>query len=186
MESFIAASEETGEGASSFIPIWPSNYDLLWSTIIFVAIAVVFMRVLLPKLQKVLDERTALIEGGIAKAEQAQADAAVALEEYTALLREARAEAAKIREDARAEAGQIVADGREKAHLESVRIAETASKQLEGERQQAVVSLRSEIGSLATDLASRIVGESLADDARQQRVIDSFLDELESTVKAKA
>ena len=57
-----------------------------------------------------------------------------------------------------------------------------AQKALEAERQQTIVALRSEVGALATELASRIVGESLADDARQQRVIDAFLADLEGTV----
>jgi F-type H+-transporting ATPase subunit b len=186
MGGFLAAAAEHSEDESTFIPILPTNYDLVWSFIIFVAIVAVFMLYLMPKLQKVLDERAELIQGGISKAEEAQAQAAAALEEYTAQLREARAEAAKIREDARHEAGQIIADGREKAILDAERIAETSLKQLAAERQQAVVSLHADIAGLATDLASRIVGESLADDARQQRVIDAFLDELEASTKAKA
>jgi F-type H+-transporting ATPase subunit b len=140
----------------------------------------------MPRLQKVLDERAELIQGGISKAEEVQAQAAVALEEYTAQLREARSQAAKIREDARHEAAQIIADGREKAFHDAERIAETSLKQLAAERQQAVVSLHADIAGLATDLASKIVGESLTDDARQQRVIDGFLDELEASTKAKA
>jgi len=184
METLIATA--AGGGEETFIPILPSNYDLLWSFIIFVGIVVTFMRVFMPRLQKVLDERAQLIEGGISKAEQVQAQAAVALEEYTAQLREARTVAAKIREDARHEAAQIIADGREKAFHDAERIAETSLKQLSAERQQAVVTLHAEIAGLATDLASKIVGESLLDDARQQRVIDGFLDELEASTKAKA
>lgn len=184
METLIAAA--AGGGEENFIPILPSNYDLLWSFIIFAGIVAVFMRVFMPKLQKVLDERAELIQGGISKAEEVQAQAAVALEEYTAQLREARTVAAKIREDARHEAAQIIADGREKAIHDAERIAETSLKQLAAERQQAVVTLHGDIAGLATDLASRIVGEALADDARQQRVINTFLDELEATTKAKA
>lgn len=168
------------------IPILPEPYDLLWSTVIFVFLVWAFTRFLLPKLQKVLDERAELIEGGISKAAEAQAEAAAALEEYTAQLTEARAEAARIREDARAEATQIVNESRDKATVEAERIAATAQKQIEAERQQAVVSLRAEVGSLATELASKIVGEALADDARQQRIVNGFLDDLESTVKAEA
>ncbi len=186
MVSFIVAAAESGEPEKAFNPILPTAPDLLWSFIIFVGIVVVFMRVFLPKLQKVLDERAELIEGGISKAEEAQAQAAVALDEYTAQLREARVVAAKIREDARLEAAQIVADGREKAFRDAARISETSLKQLTAERQQAVVTLHAEIAGLATDLASKIVGESLTHDARQQRVIDSFLDELEASTKAKA
>lgn len=184
MNTLISAA--AGGGEETFIPILPSNYDLLWSFIIFVGIVVMFMRVFMPRLQKVLDERAQLIEGGISKAEEVQAQAAVALEEYTAQLREARTVAAKIREDARHEAAQIIADGREKAFHDAERIAETSLKQLSAERQQAVVTLHAEIAGLATDLASKIVGESLLDDARQQRVIDGFLDELEASTKAKA
>ena len=185
MSPLLIAAVDPGGAKSEFNPILPTNYDLLWSTVVFVIIALLFMRYLLPKFQKVLDERAQLIEGGISKAEHAQAEAAAALEEYTAQLREARTEAAKIREHARQEAAQIVADGREKAIHDAERIAETSVKQIEAERQQAVVSLRAEIGSLATELASRIVGESLADDARQQRLIDGFLEELESSVKER-
>lgn len=178
----ILRAAEEGEAVN---PLIPANYDILWSLVVFAFITAAFLRWILPRLQKVLDERAEKIEGGILRAERAQEEAAKALEEHTALLTEARAEAARIREDARAEASQIAADAREKASAEASRIVETASRQIEAERQQAVVSLRGEVGVLAAELASRIVGEALADDVRQQRVIDAFLDELDATVKAQ-
>jgi F-type H+-transporting ATPase subunit b len=68
---------------------------------------------------------------------------------------------------------------REQAQAEARRLTESAQAQIESERQQALTSLRAEVGALATELASRIVGESLADQARQSRMVDRFLDELE-------
>ncbi|WP_200806235.1 F0F1 ATP synthase subunit B [Demequina sp. NBRC 110052] len=183
--SILNAVTLAAEEGASHNPVIPPPYDILWSFVIFVVIAVAFQRYLLPKLQKVLDERAELIEGGISKAEKAQAEAAAALEEYTAQLTEARAEAARIREDARAEAAQILSETRAKASNDAERIVDTAARQIEAERQQTIVALRGEVGTLAVELASKIVGESLADDARQQRVIDTFLDDLESNVKAK-
>jgi F-type H+-transporting ATPase subunit b len=180
LNRFVIAAEEHAESTQN--PLIPPNYDILWSTIIFLIIVGVFMWKILPKFQVVLDERAEQIEGGIRKAEEAQLEAAAALEEYTAQLTAARAEAARIREDARAEAGQIVAETRESAAGDAQRLVETAHKQIDAERQQAIVSLRTEVGALATELASRIVGESLKDDARQQRIIDSFLDDLEAQV----
>ncbi len=178
-----AAPEESATSHNIFLPGLP---DIFWSVVVLLLIGVTMYRYVLPTFKKVLDERAELIEGGISKAEEAQAQAAIALEEYTSQLREARAQAAKIRDDARHEAAQIIADGREKAFRDAERIAESSLKQLSAERQQAVVTLHAEIAGLATELASKIVGESLADDARQQRVIDSFLDELEANTKAKA
>ena len=69
---------------------------------------------------------------------------------------------------------------REQAQTEASRIVEHAHTQIEAERQQAVTSLRAEVGSLATSLAGRIVGESLDDEARQSRVVERFLADLET------
>lgn len=176
-----AASEET-EGIDLLVP---AMYDLVWSVVVLVIIALLFRQVL-PKFQAVLDERTAKIEGGLALAESAQAEAAAALAEYNQQLQDARTEAARIREDARTEGAQILAELRAKAAEDAARIVETAHRQIEAERQQASVSLRSEVGALATELASRIVGEALEDSARQSRVVDRFLDELEATTTANA
>jgi F-type H+-transporting ATPase subunit b len=118
------------------------------------------------------------------KAEQAQAEAAAALEEYRSRLAEARQEASRIREEARADGAAIIAEMREQAQTEAARITAGAHQQIEAERQQAVVQLRAEVGRLAIDLASRIVGESLEDEARQRRVVDRFLDELDAAEPA--
>ena len=179
---FAEEGAEAVDGVQLFIP---AVYDIVWSIVVLLLIGGILGLKVFPKLRAVLDERAELIEGGIKKAENAQAEADKALEEYTAQLTEARAEAARIREDARAEATQIAAEARDKATAESARIAETAVKQIEAERQQALVALRTDVGALATELASRIVGESLADDARQTRVIDTFMDELEKTMETK-
>ncbi len=179
----VAAQTDEPEGIDLFLP---ASYDLVWSTVVALIIVFVFYKFILPKFQAVLDERTALIEGGLAKAESAQAEAAAALAEYHQQLQEARTEAGKIREDARAEGSQIVAEHRTKATAEAERIVETAHRQIEAERQQAAISLRNDVGTLATELASKIVGESLEDTARQSRVVDRFLDELEAATASSA
>jgi F-type H+-transporting ATPase subunit b len=167
-------------------PLLPQTYDIVWSIVIVVIVALVFTKYVLPKFNGVLDERTEKIEGGIAKAESAQAEAQAALAEYQAQLTEARTEAARIREEARAEGAAIVAESRTRAQAEAARITENAQRTIEAERQQAQVSLRAEVGSLATELASKIVGESLEDEARRSRVVERFLDELETQTTAGA
>ncbi|GHS88062.1 ATP synthase subunit b [Actinomycetota bacterium] len=177
----LVTAAETGETVEGWRLLVPESYDLIWSTVVLVVIAVAFYRYVLPTFQRILDERTAKIEGGIAQAEAAQSAAAEALETNQALLQEARTEAARIREDARTEGGQIVTELRHKANAEAARVVEAAQRQIDAERQQAAVSLRADVGELATELASRIVGESLEDEVRRSGVVDRFLDELETT-----
>jgi F-type H+-transporting ATPase subunit b len=128
--------------------------------------------------------RQEAIEGGIAKAEQAQAEAAQAREQYQAELAQLRREASDLRERAHADQARIIEEARVTARAEADRILEQANATIEAERQQAMRLLRSELGRLAVDLAGRIVGESLEDEARQRRTVDRFLDELESTQPA--
>ncbi|QGQ20003.1 F0F1 ATP synthase subunit B [Cellulomonas sp. JZ18] len=180
----VTAAE--GEAPSGIQLLIPAGYDIFWSIVVLVGIAVPFYRYVLPKFQAVLDERTRRIEGGIAQAETAQAEAAAALAENQQLLADARAEAARIREEARAEGSQIKAEARTAAQEEAARILENAQRQIDAERQQAAVSLRADVGALATELASKIVGESLEDEARRSRVVDRFLDDLEATTTTSA
>jgi F-type H+-transporting ATPase subunit b len=129
--------------------------------------------------EKAFAARTEAIQGGIEKAERAQAEAAAALQSYTVQLADARGEATKIREEARVQGAAIIEDLRARAQEEAARITASAHASIEAERQAAITSLRQEVGSLATELASKIVGEALEDQARQSRVVDRFLEDLE-------
>jgi F-type H+-transporting ATPase subunit b len=165
------------EGTNPLVPnVWEMGVVLAG----FAVLMFIVVKFIVPMFEKTFAERAEAIEGGIAKAEKAQAEASAALEEYKQQLTDARAEANRIREEARAEGAQILADLKEKAAAESARITAQAHAAIQSERQAAVVSLRSEVGTLATTLAGRIVGESLDDDARASRVVDRFLADLEN------
>jgi F-type H+-transporting ATPase subunit b len=167
-------------------PLLPATPDLIWGTVVFVGLAIFFTLYVLPRVKKALDERAEIIEGGISKAENAQAEANAALEEYKKQLADARAEAARIREQARADGNAIIAELKEQATVEAARVTASAKASIEAERQSALVSLRSEVGSLAIDLASGVIGESLSDDKKAAAVVDRFLADLEASESAKA
>ena len=160
-------------------PLIPSLTELIIGIIAFLIVFGFLGRLLLPRAQKMLADRTNQIEGGLERAEEAQAEAQRVLEQYRQQLSEARHEASRLREEAREQGAQIIAEMREEAQAEARRLTEAAQAQIAAERQQALVSLRTEVGNMATDLASRIVGESLTDEARQSRVVDRFLDDLD-------
>jgi F-type H+-transporting ATPase subunit b len=165
-------------------PLLPSWPEFIIGTIVFVVVFGVLGKMLLPRITKTLEEREDAIEGGLNRADEAQAEAQRVLEQYRAQLDDARHEAARLRSEATEQGAQIIAEMRERANAEARRITEAAQSQIEVERQAAVQSLRSEVGSLAVELASRIVGESLADTARQSRMVDRFLDDIEERVGA--
>lgn len=170
--------------AESSNPLLPAPPDLIWSSVIFVVLFIFFWRMILPRVQKLLDARAELIEGGIKKAENAQAEATAALEKYNEQLAEARAEAAKIRDQARQDGVKILNELKEQASTDAARITVNAQATIEAERQSALVSLRSEVGSLAIDLASGVIGQSLSDDKNAANLVDQFLADLEKSENA--
>src|SRR5260370_21798007 len=145
-------------------PLLPALPDPIWGALCFIVILFFFWKRVLPRMQKLLDERAEAIEGNIAKADEAQAKAEALLEEYTAQLAEARSEAPKIREQARADGAKILAELKELATLEAARVTANAQAQIEAERQAAVVSLRNQGGSLAIDLPPGALREGLPED----------------------
>ncbi|HYO39660.1 MAG TPA: F0F1 ATP synthase subunit B [Nocardioidaceae bacterium] len=177
MNPITLAAEAEEHGLN---PLLPHLAEIILSLVVFGLLFLALRKWVVPNFEKTFAARTTAIEGGLQAAETKQAEADARLAELEKQLGDARHEAARIREEAREQGAVIIAEMREQAQVESARIVEHAHNQIEAERQQAVTSLRAEVGSLATSLAGRIVGESLDDEARQSRVVDRFLADLEA------
>jgi F-type H+-transporting ATPase subunit b len=167
-------------------PLLPHLVEIVLSLVVFGLLFLAVRKFVVPNFEQAFADRTRAIEGGLQAAETKQAEADAKLAELEKQLGDARQEAARIREDAREQGATIIADMRQQAQTEATRILEHSHNQIEAERQQAVASLRAEVGALATSLASRIVGESLDDEARQSRVVERFLADLEAESPATA
>ena len=181
LTALVTYAAEEGAAHNPLIPAW---YDIIWSSVCFIVILVLFWLYALPRMKKLLDERSAAIEGNIAKADEAQRKAEAALEEYTAQLADVRREAGEIRDAAREDGKKIVAEAKESASAEAARLTAAAHAQIDAERQTAFVSLRGEVGTLALDLAGGVIGETLSDDAKAKAVVDRFLADLEASETA--
>ena len=179
----LTAVAEEEESHSVLVPALP---DLLWGTIAFALILIVMIWKGVPRINAALDARTDAIEGGIKRAEEAQAEANAARDKYQAQLAEVRGEANRIREDAREDAKQIRAGLVEQAQADAARIVANAHVQIEAERAAALASLRTEVGTLALDLASGVIGESLTDDKKAAGIVDRFLVDLAASEKAQS
>ena len=173
-------------GEEKLNPLIPHPIEIILSLVVFGLLFFAVKKWVVPNFEKTFAERTQAIEGGLEAAESKQAEADEKLAELEKQLADARQEAARIREEAREQGAQIVTEMRDQAQAESTRIVEHGKSQIEAERQQAITSLRAEVGTLATSLAGRIVGESLDDDERSTRVVDRFLADLETIEDSQA
>jgi F-type H+-transporting ATPase subunit b len=169
---YLAAEAEH----NSVLPIWQ---EIVIGSIAFALLCFVLMKYVFPRMEATFAARVDAIEGGIKRAETAQAEANQLLEQYRAQLAEARTEAARIRDEARADAEGIRQDVLATAREESERIIASGREQLAAQRESIVRDLRAEVGSLSVELAGRIIGESLADEARSRATVERFIADLD-------
>lgn len=167
--------------AEKINPLLPHTAELIVGAIAFTLLFLVLRSKVVPMFEKAFTARTEAIQGGMERAEKAQLEAERALRQYTEQLSKARDEAHSLREEARSQGVAIIDELRAKAQEEASRITAAAHASIEAERQAAITSLRTEVGTVAVELASKIVGEALDDQARASRVVDRFLDDLEKS-----
>ncbi len=159
--------------------------ELIIGTIAFGIVFFALAKFAFPAISKTLEDRADAIEGGLARAENSQAEAAAMLEQYRAQLADARTEAANIRAEAQAEKTGMIEAARGEAAAAAATVTERAQAQIEAERSQAMTTLRRDVSELALTLAGKVVGESLTDDARARASVDRFIADLENEAAKK-
>jgi F-type H+-transporting ATPase subunit b len=177
MNTVIAAEELN--------PLAPHPVEIIVGLISFFLLYWLLRKYAFPQFEQVYAERKDKIEGGLKRAEEVQQHADELKRQYEEQLAGLRAEAARIRDDARAEGQQIKAELRAQAEEEATRIRQRAEEQIVAQRDQVVRQLRGEIGGLSVQLAERIIGASLADDARRSATIDAFLAEVDGLAEQR-
>ncbi|GAA1891754.1 F0F1 ATP synthase subunit B [Streptantibioticus ferralitis] len=165
-------------------PLIPPLPELVIGLVAFLIVFGFLAKMLLPRINKVLEQRHEAIEGGMEKAEAAQAEAQALLEQYRQQLAEARHEANRLRQEAQEQGAALIAEMRSEGQRQREEIIAAAHAQIEADRKQAALALRQDVGKLAVELASKLVDEALQEHARQSRVIDRFLDELAEKAEA--
>jgi F-type H+-transporting ATPase subunit b len=176
-------AQETAEHEQS--PILPASNELIWGTIAFLLLVFLMYRTVWPSVDKAFKDRRDNIEGKLEQAEREREEAEQLLEQYRRRLRDAEDETQRILDEARANAERVRRDLLAKAEADAGRELDRARQAIRAERDQAIRQLRNEVGTLAVELATRVVGDSLDRD-RQLRLVDEYIDELGNQAQAGA
>jgi F-type H+-transporting ATPase subunit b len=170
------------QGNNFLLPNWTFVAEL----VAFLLILGILARYVVPRIQTMMAARQEMVRKQVEDAEQARKQLAEAERRYQEALNEARTEAAQIRENARAEAQRTIEDLRQQAQEESARIVTRGEEQLASQRSAIVRELRGEIGTLAVELAEKIVDQRLSDDQQVSATVDAFLAGLEARDTAES
>lgn len=170
------------DGIFLFIP-QPS--EIFWSFLCILILAIAFYKFVLPKMDAVLKSRSDKIEGEIASAAKLKNEAEDLHAKYSAEVKNARLDAASIRDDARSHANQIISDARIKAQSEADLITKNARRSIATERKAAETELKKEIFKLSMTATQKMLMEGVANSQRQSKLIDEALDSFDGKISSK-
>jgi F-type H+-transporting ATPase subunit b len=181
--AYVLAQEAAQEESKN--PILPASNELIWGTVAFLILLFLMYRTVFPSINKAYQDRRANIEGKLERAEKDREEAAGLLEQYRRRQRAAEDETQRILEEARGNAERVRRDLLAKAEHDAGHELDRARQAIRAERDQAIRQLRNEVGTLAVELATRVVGDSL-DRERQLRLVDQYIDDLGDQAQAGA
>jgi F-type H+-transporting ATPase subunit b len=150
----------------------------------FVIVLGVLWRYVIPPVQQAMNARQEMARKLVSDSEEAGRLLEKAQTAYKAAMADARHEAAQLRAQAEQQRREIVDGASTEAAAEAAEIISRGQTQVEAERRQAVRQLKTELGNLAVELAEKILGEALADNQRQERLIERFLSQIEEEANA--
>ena len=171
----MRAVADGAAGGNFLIP----NMTFVVELLAFLIVLGVLWRYVIPPVREAMNARQEMARKLLSDSQEAKQLLDQAQAAYQTAMADARHEAARLRAEAEARRREIVDGASTEAEARVAEIITRGQAQLGTEQRQAIRQLRTHVGNLAVDLAEKIVGEALASDERQQRLIDRFLSHIE-------
>jgi F-type H+-transporting ATPase subunit b len=150
----------------------------------FLIVLGVLRRYVIPPVQQAMTARQETARRLVSDSQEAKQLLEKAQTAYKTAMADARHEAAQLRAQAEEQRREIVEGASAEAETRAAEIMSRGQVLLEVERRQAIRQLKTELGNRAVELAEKILGEALADNQRQKRLIDRFLSHIEEETNA--
>ena len=155
------------------------NMTFVVELMAFIIVLGFLWRYVIPPVQQAMNARQEMARQLVSDSEEARQLLEKAQAAYKAAMAGARREAAQLRAQAEQQRREIVEGASTEAAAGVAEIISRGQAQAEAERRQAIRQLKTELGNAAVDLAEKILGEALADNQRQERLIERFLSQIE-------
>jgi F-type H+-transporting ATPase subunit b len=156
----------------------PNPGIVFWTSLTFIILFIVLRKQAWPSILRALKVREETIAFALKDALKAKEDIELMEQKRRLIMEEARQERDGILKEARNLKSEIIDEARIIAEKESQRIKEQTNQQLIKQRQKALSEIKETIGQLSLDIAEKLLKEELSDSDRHQKVVNSYLNEM--------
>jgi F-type H+-transporting ATPase subunit b len=146
-----------------------------WQTAIFVGLLFLLKKFAWKPILEAVNERETTIKDSLASAEAAREEMLTLQSDNQRILNEARAEKEALLKEARATRSEMINIAKEEAQEEAQKILTQAQEAIQNEKRAAVKELRDQVGSIAMDIAEKVLQKELEDKDKQLKLVDQLL-----------
>jgi F-type H+-transporting ATPase subunit b len=148
-----------------------------WQSILFIALLLLLKKFAWKPILDAVNEREASINDSLKAAERARQEMKNLQADNEKILNEARAERERIVKEATDMKNKIVSDASDLAKVEANKMIESARAQIDAEKQSAISQIKTQVAELSVEIAEKLLRKELAEESKQQKLIDALLDD---------
>ena len=152
---------------------------VFWMFIAFGILFLALWKFAWPVILRSVDSRADLIDKGVEYAQDAKAQLDNARAEAESYLNDARRQQADILREAGKVETQIIEQARSAAQVEAQKVMDNAKLQIAQQQKEAQQQFRNQVSAFALDIAGKIVHNQMQQDAAQEKLVDSLLDQID-------
>ena len=148
-----------------------------WQSLIFVGLIFLLKKYAWGPILKAVDERETSIKDALASAVAARKEMETLQSDNQRILKEARIEKEAMLKEARNTSADLINIAKEEAKTEAEKILTQAQEAIRNEKRAAVNELKDQVGSLAIDIAEKVLQKELESNVKQEQLISQLLKE---------
>lgn len=163
---------------ADFSVMKPDPGLVFWTFLIFLLVWVILGSAAFRPIQKALKKREEDIQSSLDEAKRARQEMSQLQAQNQQLLKEAQEERAKILREAKDTKESIIKEAKEEAKEEAQKIVADAKAQINNMRMEALTNIRNEVGTMAVDIAEKVLRTKLEGDKQQEELVAKLVDEI--------
>lgn len=146
-----------------------------WQSIIFIGLLFLLRKYAWGPILSAVNERETSIKDALASAEAARSEMETLQSDNQRILKEARAEKEALLKEARSTRAELINSAKEEAQLEAEKILTQAQEAIQNEKRAAISELKEQVGSIAMDIAEKVLQKELESKDKQVELINQLL-----------
>lgn len=156
---------------------------IFWMFVGFAVLFFILWKFAWPIILKTVDNRAELIDKGLEYAQNAKQQLDNARDEAQKYIDDARRQQADMLREADKMKNQIIEEARGAAQKEAQKVMAQARQSIEQQQKEAEAQFRNQVSDFALQIAGKVVKDRMADPEAQSRMVNSYLDQLDSEKK---